>query len=269
MIELNNKIKLEIDTSSSKGNQIKWLYNGCYYKADNNGYEGLSEYVVSKLLEKSSLKRNEYVSYDIETIKYKLQTYNGCYSKNFLKDGSKLITIKRLLETFESFDVMEVYNGLETLKKKIEFIVNNVVNITGLTNFGEYLYKTCLIDALFLNDDRHLHNIAVIQNKDNTFDYCPIFDNGAALLSDTKVDYPLNYDTIELVKSVKSKTFNYEFMDIIDTLELMYGTNLMFTFNESDIDEVLDNVLVYDKQIIKRVKQVLKFQRNKMIYFFE
>ena len=38
------------------------------------------------------------------------------------------------------------------------------------------------IDGLILNDDRHLNNIAVIA-RDGGFDYCPVFDQGAGLLS--------------------------------------------------------------------------------------
>ena len=49
------------DRQSSKGNQLKWCRNNVWYKADYMGYEGLVEYVVSRLLEKSSLKQEEYL----------------------------------------------------------------------------------------------------------------------------------------------------------------------------------------------------------------
>ena len=54
---------------------------------------------------------------------------------------------------------------------------------TGLKEFSQYLTVLFEIDALFLNDDRHLNNIAVIEEK-GKFNYCPIFDNGAGLLSE-------------------------------------------------------------------------------------
>ena len=56
------------DRQSSKGNQLKWCRNNVWYKADYMGYEGLVEYVVSRLLEKSSLKQEEYVLYKTEEI---------------------------------------------------------------------------------------------------------------------------------------------------------------------------------------------------------
>ena len=64
--------------------------------------------------------------------------------------------------------------------------------MTGLKNFGVYLNKLFTIDAFFLNEDRHTHNIAVLMNEKGEFAYCPIFDNGAGLLSDTLMDYPLH-----------------------------------------------------------------------------
>ena len=71
MIELFEQDVKTNDRQSSKGNQLKWK-NGCtWYKADYTGYEGLTEYMVSHLLEKSTLAADEYVLYDIEQIKYK------------------------------------------------------------------------------------------------------------------------------------------------------------------------------------------------------
>ena len=67
------------DRQSSKGNQLKWCRNNVWYKADYMGYEGLVEYVVSRLLEKSSLKQEEYVLYKTEEISYKRRKYLGNY----------------------------------------------------------------------------------------------------------------------------------------------------------------------------------------------
>jgi len=45
---------------------------------------------------------------------------------------------------------------------KVWRIVDCIVEETGLTNFGQWL--TCLLefDRLILNEDRHLHNVAVM-----------------------------------------------------------------------------------------------------------
>ena len=268
MIELNDEYLYKTDIASSKGNQLKWCVNDVWYKADSNGYEGLSEYIVSKLLIHSSLNSSEYIDYCLDQVKYKKSIMNACKSSNFLAEGDSIITIKRLLDTYNS-NFFDTYDSLVTIKEKAKYLVDTVIGLTGLKDFGEYIYKLAVIDGLFLNEDRHFHNIAVIQKKDNTFDYCPIFDNGASLLSDVKLDYPISENTIDLIKSVKSKTFDCNFNDVIDSLEELYACNITFSYTEEDINNILKEVTIYDEDTIKRVKQVLIYQRNKYQYFFD
>ncbi len=68
----------------SKGNQLKWLQDDIWYKADYTGYKGLTEYVVSGLLKESDLEADEYVTYETEEIRYGYQQFRGCKSRNFL-----------------------------------------------------------------------------------------------------------------------------------------------------------------------------------------
>ena len=65
---------------------------------------------------------------------------------------------------------------LSSDKKRIEYLANATAEITGLKDFPKYLTLIFEVDSLFLNDDRHLNNIAVIE-KGGKFSYCPIFDN--------------------------------------------------------------------------------------------
>ena len=269
MIELNDKYSIQINRASSKGNQLKCFDGFFWYKADNNGYEGLSEYVVSQLLKKSSLKEIEFVEYQLEQIKYKSQIFNGCKSNNFLKPKSQIITIQRLFDSMSPVSLNDALDEIVNGKNKVKYLVDNVVSFTGLVDFGEYLYKLYVIDALFLNEDRHTHNIAVIKNEDDSFDYCPIFDNGACLLSDTKVDYPYSENSLDLIQQVKPKIFNCSFIDVVDCLQDLYATNISFNFNDDDIDSLINSIKVYDENTKKRVKQILKYQRNKLSYFFE
>ena len=64
MIELFEQNIRKNDRQSSKGNQLKWENEGTWYKADYTGYEGLTEYVISHLLNKSTLSAEEFVLYD-------------------------------------------------------------------------------------------------------------------------------------------------------------------------------------------------------------
>lgn len=48
---------------------------------------------------------------------------------------------------------------------------------------GKYITQLIELDSFVLNDDRHFNSIAFLYNN-GQFQMCPIFDNGAALLSD-------------------------------------------------------------------------------------
>lgn len=61
MVELFEQNERQNDRQSSKGNQLKWKNDGIWYKADYTGYEGLAEYMISHLLQRSSLRPNEFV----------------------------------------------------------------------------------------------------------------------------------------------------------------------------------------------------------------
>ena len=82
MIELFEQNIRTNDRQSSKGNQLKWENDGIWYKADYIGYEGLAEYMISHLLKKSTLLKDEFVLYDLERIKYKSNIYTGVRSRN-------------------------------------------------------------------------------------------------------------------------------------------------------------------------------------------
>ena len=84
---------------SSKGNQLKWENDNIWYKADYTGYEGLAEYMISRLLMKSSLQAAEYVLYEPEQIQYKSQIYQGVKSNSFLSDDWQIVTLERLFKT--------------------------------------------------------------------------------------------------------------------------------------------------------------------------
>ena len=82
------------------------------------------------------------------------------------------------------------------------------------------------IDALFLNDDRHLNNIAVIE-QNGKFKYCPIFDNGAGLLSNVQF-YPMDIDPKGLIKDIVARPFNTSFTRQINTARSLYSRQLKF-----------------------------------------
>lgn len=268
MIELFEQNIRTNDRQSSKGNQLKWENENIWYKADYTGYEGLAEYVVSHLLEKSTLAREEFVLYDLEEMKYKSTTYTGVKSKNFLSEDWQIITLERLFKNFFGESLHQSILRIAGHKERLIFLVNQVERITGLKDFGRYINKLFTIDAVFLNEDRHTHNIAVLMNEDGKFAYCPIFDNGAALLADTTMDYPLDANVYKLMENVRAKTICNDFEEQLEISEELYGKNLKFYFTKGDIRKLLENTAIYpDKEKI-RVETILYEQMRKYQYLF-
>ena len=202
MVELFEQNIRTNERQSSKGNQLKWENDGIWYKADYTGYEGLSEYMISHLFEKSTLREAEYVIYDTEQIKYKRNLYHGAKSHTFLKD------------------------------------------------------------------DWQTHNIAVLMNGEGKFAYCPIFDNGAGLLSDTTMDYPMEEDVYALMQEVRAKTISTDFEEQLDVSEKLYGCNLHFHFTKQDVRNYLERAEEYPVQIRQRVEKIIFYQMNKYAYLF-
>lgn len=268
MIELFEQNIRTNDRQSSKGNQLKWENKGIWYKADYTGYEGLVEYMISHLLKKSTLTENEFVCYDLEKIKYGSVIYNGVKSKNFLNEDWQIITLERLFKNFFGESLYKTLYRIPEHKERLHFLVQQVERITGLQNFGIYMNKLLTIDAFFLNEDRHTHNIAVLMNGNGDYMYCPIFDNGAGLLSDTTMDYPLSGDTYSLIDNVQSKTICSEFDEQLDISESLYNMNLKFHFTKKDVNELLVNAGAYPEEIRNRVETVIFAQMRKYTYLF-
>ena len=268
MVELFEQDIKTADRQSSKGNQLKWENSGIWYKADYTGYEGLAEYMVSQLLKKSTLSNDEFVEYEIETMKYKSAVYTGAKSKDFLDGGWQLITLERLFQNFFGESLFKSVYAIKDYDNRMTFLVGQVERITGLREFGVYLNKLLTIDAFFLNEDRHMHNIAVLMNGKGEFAYCPIFDNGASLLADTTMDYPLTGDVYEQMGQVSAKTICTDFEEQLDISERLYGSNLKFYFSHKDVDLLLEQASEYSKEEKERVREIIYEQMRKYGYLF-
>lgn len=173
----------KIAETSSKGNQEKWYdrETDSWFKLDQYGYEALSETIISSLLQQSNLETDTpftFVRYHMERIRVHGHERTGCSSKNFLKSGQSLLTVNRLLTSYLGMPLREKLLRFSSNKKRIAYLADTTVEITGLNLFPQYLTLLFEVDALFCNDDRHLNNIAVIEENGH-YEYCPIFDNGA------------------------------------------------------------------------------------------
>lgn len=266
MVELFEQNIKTNDRLSSKGNQLKWYNDNIWYKADYMGYEGLAEHIISSLLEYSTLEKDEYVHYDTELMKYNYMTYTGCRSCDFLPEGWSLITLERLFHNRYNQSLYRSIYTIQDYENRLKFIVDQTIRLTGLKDFGQYMCKLLALDAFFLNEDRHMHNVAVLMDETGEFHYCPIFDNGACLLSDTSMDYPLGKEILTLMENTAAKTFCRNFDEQLEIAERLYGQQVKFRFTMKDVEELLKNEKYYSEEEKNRVYEIIAMQYRKYQY---
>lgn len=256
----NEKIAL----TSSKGNQEKWCENNVWYKLDQFGYEALAEAVASKILEKSNIEADTpftFVRYDVEKVNVHNIARTACVSENFLNSGNAIVTINKLISNNLDTSLLHKLSKFNSDKKRIQYIVDITTEITGLKCFDKYLTLLFEIDSLIMNDDRHLNNIAVLENN-GKFDYCPIFDNGAGLLSNMQI-YKTDIEPKGIMKVMVASPFSMTFNRELKTIHSLYGSVLKFPkFTKAEIDDIISPYLEFypkrDRSIIKnRVEQCI------------
>lgn len=249
---------------SSKGNQFKWLEDDFWYKADYLGYEALAEFLVSRLLQKSNV---DAISYDLVKIQHDQTELVGCRSRNFLQPGQELVTLQKLYQTYQNASLVERLAGMTT-EDKIRHVVDFVKKTTGLLDFGAYLTALLEMDALFLNEDRHMNNIAVLFDRsDGTYAYCPLFDNGAALFSDTTLSFPLGQDVFQYIKAIEAKPFCPNFDEQVEAAEALYGVQFGFWFDAKDAAALLAEAKdFYPNAVIERVEDTIREQLRRYTY---
>lgn len=211
-VDVSDRFRLQATT---KGNQIKWHRGNLWIKADSMGYESIAEY-LSTILE-SYIRGLKYVKYDLCTVKEtgtgKMKTYNCCVSESFLTGSEYIVSAQRMiyaiLGTEKAKDLVVKKTGVDLLAHTIE-ICNRCTGIDELTIY-KYLSTICKLDALTLNEDRHLNNIAFIYDG-KKYRLAPIFDNGMGLLADTE-SFPLNKGYSVWMQSVRARPFCSDFIE--------------------------------------------------------
>jgi hypothetical protein len=264
-VQTTNKIA----ETSSKGNQEKWFNNNRWYKLDNFGYEALSETVTSSLIEQTNIKDLAFthVSYRMEKLEVHNNQRTGCSSENFLKPNQSLITLAKLFRQCIGPNWQAKANKRNSIESRIKWIIEQTKELTKLERFDEYLTLIFELDMLFCNEDRHLNNIAVIQ-ENNAFKYCPFFDFGAGLLSNIR-DYPLDILPSTLLKQLKANPLNTSFNRQVHAIEKLTGPKLEIHFKEEKIMQALEPALeyypkLYIPYIKDRVLTTIKTQSKKL-----
>ena len=239
----------KIAETSSKGNQEKWYDSTTdnWYKLDQFGYEALAETLISVLLEKSNIETCTpftFVRYRMEKMNVRGRERTGCASRNFLQAGQSLITVNRLMTNHLGIPLKQKLMRLSSDKKRIAYLAEATTEYTGLTEFSRYLTLLFEVDSLFCNDDRHLNNIAVIK-KEKGYDYCPIFDNGAGLLSNTQIS---RMDVLPkaLIAVLYARPFNTTFNRQMNSARSLFGKQIaMPRLSFGEVRDAMQPLLAY------------------------
>lgn len=261
----------KIAETSSKGNQEKWLENGRWYKLDQFGYEALAEVLTSQLLEYSTIERDSpfsFVRYQMERLHVHGREKSGCSSANFLPANCSIITLRHLFKQYLGKSVAEYLGRLSSDKKRMMYLAEAIAELTGLPEFPQYLTMLFEIDGLVLNDDRHLNNIAVIRSPEG-FRYCPIFDQGAGLLSNVMYG-AMDIAPAALIASAKARPFHTTFNRQVKTMEDLYGKQLSLPkFTRNQLMSLMEPSLLFyaprDRGLIAdRVCETILIRQKKL-----
>ena len=229
---------------TSKGDQLKWKIDDRWYKADYMGYEGLSEVLVSDILQKSL---------------------------DFLKANQVLIPLEKLYRRYTGESLAVKLSDFADVSERIQYLVTQVEEITKIDNFGAYLTAMLEIDAFFMNEDRHTNNIAVIYNeKTQKYELSPFFDQGLCMFADINQDYPIDQSLEYCLEKIEAKPFSSDFDIQLDAAEELYGIQIGFQFTFKDIQIYLQkNSENYPREVIRRVEQLLRGQMRKYGYLMK
>lgn len=258
-----------VAATSSKGNQEKWYDapSDHWYKLDTGAFEALSETIASFILSHSNLSDLGFssVPYQIEKVRVHGREQIACVSPNFLHPSEEIVTLAHLLKAELGADYQRIFHSRSSIPLRIQTLVEQVEQITGLTRFGAYLTLLFEYDALILNDDRHLNNIAVLYTPTG-YRYCPLFDHGAGFLLDP-VAYAFDIETNALVKQAIAKPFRCKFYTQVNATRKLYSPQLKLSLTSSEIQDAVQQAVahypaLYHAVLRDRVMNVLDRQRK-------
>lgn len=225
---------------SSKGTQPKYYENGYWYKVNNLGYEGYSEYLVSRVLECSNA--NNYVKYEQCTINGR----SGCRSKSFIGENESFLSFQRLYDLITGESLQERMRLISEVADRIDFVREFVLENTGW-DCSTYLSQILTLDMLTLNTDRHFNNLGlIVDSSKGEYKSAPIFDNGNSLLSDWD-----RFDEKTMEENLE-KVYGQPFSASLEMQANKAGIGLMINYQKLH--------LILEKEPDSRGVEVLKYQ---------
>ena len=209
---------------SLRGTQTKWKVNNYYAKADLVGYEGMAEELTSLFIRKFVTEACvEYRAVTLYNTITGLFRGTGCISTNYNERGYIECNLVQYIEEVGITESEVLNTHGETRWALFEQVLSEEELV--------YLLRLMQIDALILNDDRHLLNISFLCFPGVRM-FTPIYDNGASLFSDeTLYSYKRSFN--ENRKKVMNRTLDIGYGDTIRFLQKK-GVPLL-TFNKQSV----------------------------------
>lgn len=228
-----SKSDLMQTSTPSAGNQMKWYKDNMYIKLDSFGAENLAEIVSCWLMQFIHPLCDWVKYYPCEIIEDGIFVGDGCYSYSYLKDNEFELTFGKLLNnTFNPFSIS--YDDIKML----------LYDIFGNT-FEDYIDDILFVDILIRNGDRHFYNMA-LRCSNECVDTSPIYDNGAALLSNV-VRYPIEADINVCLNNCLSRPFSLKFEH----------PNIYFKKKYLDYNKILNGVVYGRNKYFNRMLDIL------------
>lgn len=226
MIELTIDERFRrVSDGSSVGTQNKYFFENYWYKTNSNGYEHYAEYLVTLLLEHSTIKN--YAKYEI----CKVNGKNACRSQSFTKGNENFVSLERLYSIYRGGSLQNKIYEFSDVQDRKKYVVDFIKDIADL-DISTYVDIQLQLDCLTLNVDRHLHNIGLLQGPD-CFREAPIFDNGASLFSNFTV-FPPYLDMDECLENAVARPFSGSFTQQVDMKHPLFHVNYNALFKDLD-----------------------------------
>ena len=247
-------------SNSSEGNQLKWKKNNCWFKADINGLESLSEIICSRLAHQLNFPYQIADYYPCEII-YNHQKYRGCYSFDFAV--KPIITLNKLYSRLTMHNIYDAVLSREiSAEQRIGEVFEVLHKVPQSADLCRYVSSVIVYDEIILNTDRHAHNILFyIDESTGLIEPAPLFDNGEALLSNLK-----KYDGTDIkgyCYNAKAKPFSRSFKT--QTMAVRKYYDVKYNPDNLSYEKLYEGLEdYYTKDEIFRALRILQFQVNRL-----
>ena len=245
--------------TSSKGNLVKYSNGSQWVKVDHFGYESLAEVVSSRAALALGLNAVKYEPCLLDTEKEFAILKPACISDSFIPAGCTEVTLGRLLQQLGGYkstsELYAAFDKNETPSDKINWMISLIDPIVDCEFYIRDLATLIWFDSLIYNSDRHLFNIVFLyQAAEDRYTLTPIFDCGAALLSDLE-DFPLDVPVDVALRKVKSKPLSTSFKKQVEAFRPYLEKNSVDTvcIGVSDLEDY------YAHQHIRRALMALRY----------